>query len=192
MICKLFIAITISCLEESAAAKKFSVIPCSYEFREFLSTKFAVCSKPPSRDNHCKASYPRMYSNMTKVNIEPTPSDQSWCKNDAFPLSLTLPCCLPQDFFKFCKGVSALILIAFLWYSNSSKMTFTNAYYLLALLLVFIAGKSPISEHKNTHLQKTTRTHKHMLNKKSYIIGRSWFFTKSWDIPPSYSVLQYA
>ena len=26
---------------------------------EFLSTEFAACSKPPSRDNHCKVSYPR-------------------------------------------------------------------------------------------------------------------------------------
>ena len=30
------------------------------DFFEFLSTKFAACSKPPSRDNHRKASYPRM------------------------------------------------------------------------------------------------------------------------------------
>ena len=29
------------------------------EFSEFLSTEFAACSKPPSRDNHSKASYPR-------------------------------------------------------------------------------------------------------------------------------------
>ena len=29
------------------------------DFFEFLSTKFAACSKPPSRDNHRKASYPR-------------------------------------------------------------------------------------------------------------------------------------
>jgi len=28
-------------------------------FLWFLSTKFAACSKPPSRDNHRKASYPR-------------------------------------------------------------------------------------------------------------------------------------
>ena len=27
---------------------------------KFLSTEFAACTKPPSRDNHRKASYPRM------------------------------------------------------------------------------------------------------------------------------------
>ena len=29
------------------------------DFFEFLSTEFAACSKPPSRDNYRKASYPR-------------------------------------------------------------------------------------------------------------------------------------
>ena len=28
------------------------------DFFEFLSTEFAACLKPPSRDNHCKASHP--------------------------------------------------------------------------------------------------------------------------------------
>ena len=28
------------------------------DFFEFLSSKFAACLKPPSRDNHRKASYP--------------------------------------------------------------------------------------------------------------------------------------
>ena len=27
---------------------------------KFLSTEFAGCSKPPSKDNHLKASYPTM------------------------------------------------------------------------------------------------------------------------------------
>ena len=29
------------------------------DFFELFSTEFAACSKPPSRDNHRKASYPR-------------------------------------------------------------------------------------------------------------------------------------
>ena len=29
------------------------------DFFEFLSTEFAACPKPSSRDNHCKASHPR-------------------------------------------------------------------------------------------------------------------------------------
>ena len=28
------------------------------DFSEFSSTEFAACSKPPSRDDHRKASYP--------------------------------------------------------------------------------------------------------------------------------------
>ena len=31
----------------------------SVDFLEFLFTEFAVCLKPPSRDNHRKASHPR-------------------------------------------------------------------------------------------------------------------------------------
>ena len=31
----------------------------SVDFFEFLTTEFAACSKPPSRDDHRKASYPR-------------------------------------------------------------------------------------------------------------------------------------
>ena len=31
----------------------------SVDFFEFLFTKFAACSKPPSRDNHHKSLYPR-------------------------------------------------------------------------------------------------------------------------------------
>ena len=34
-----------------------SIVPVN--FFEFLSTEFAVRSRPPSRDNHLKASYPR-------------------------------------------------------------------------------------------------------------------------------------
>ena len=30
------------------------------DFFEFLSTEFAACLKPSSRDNHRKASYPKM------------------------------------------------------------------------------------------------------------------------------------
>ena len=36
---------------------KVSSVPM--DFFKFLSTEFAACSKPPSRDNHRKASYPR-------------------------------------------------------------------------------------------------------------------------------------
>ena len=49
---------TTSCLEESAPVQKFSVIQCSCGFFRLLSTEFAARSKPPSRDNYPKASYP--------------------------------------------------------------------------------------------------------------------------------------
>ena len=32
----------------------------SVDFFKFLLTEFAACSKPPSRDNYRKTSYPRM------------------------------------------------------------------------------------------------------------------------------------
>ena len=35
------------------------MIQCSCGFLQILSTEFAACSKPPSRNNHRKASYPR-------------------------------------------------------------------------------------------------------------------------------------
>ena len=34
-------------------------INVTVDFYEFLSAEFAACSKPPSRDNLRKASYPR-------------------------------------------------------------------------------------------------------------------------------------
>ena len=38
---------------------EFPVIQCFCDFFEFLPTEFAACSKPPSKDNHRKVSYPR-------------------------------------------------------------------------------------------------------------------------------------
>ena len=36
------------------------LIQCPVDFFEFLlSTEFAACSRPPGRDNHRKASYPK-------------------------------------------------------------------------------------------------------------------------------------
>ena len=39
-------------------------------FFEFLSTEFATCLKPPSRDNHRKASF-QGRKNVTKVRLNP-------------------------------------------------------------------------------------------------------------------------
>ena len=39
--------------------RSFQCSQVPVNFFEFLSTEFAACSKPPSRDNHRKASYPR-------------------------------------------------------------------------------------------------------------------------------------
>ena len=48
-----FIALTTWSLEESAPAYEFPAIQGSCQFlREFLSTEFAACLKPPSRDNY--------------------------------------------------------------------------------------------------------------------------------------------
>ena len=61
-------------------------------FFEFMSTKFAACSKPPSRDNYRKASYPRTQQrDQGGVGVEPRPFDQGRRKNDIFTHSATLP-----------------------------------------------------------------------------------------------------
>ena len=45
---------------------------CSCGFFEFLTTEFAMCSKPPSRFNYRKASYPRSQqaNSVTRVRVE--------------------------------------------------------------------------------------------------------------------------
>ena len=76
MIRVLFITMTTSWLEESESAYVFPVrynVPV--DFSEFLPTKFAACSKPPSRKNHLKASYPRAQQRY-QVRVEPKSCDQ--------------------------------------------------------------------------------------------------------------------
>ena len=46
------------------------------DFFEFLSTEFAVCSKPPNGNNYRKASYPRTKQH-DQVEVELTSYDQS-------------------------------------------------------------------------------------------------------------------
>ena len=41
------------------------------DFFEFLSIEFAACSKLPNRDNHHKASYPRMQRQRPKHKLNP-------------------------------------------------------------------------------------------------------------------------
>ena len=60
-------------------------------FFKFLSIKLAACSKPPSRDDYRKASYPWAQQRDHRVRIELMPCHQSCRKNDAFTLSATLP-----------------------------------------------------------------------------------------------------
>ena len=48
-----------TCLRVSDDLKRNALRNVPVDFFEFLSTEFAACSKPPSRDNHRKASYPR-------------------------------------------------------------------------------------------------------------------------------------
>ena len=64
------------------------------DFFEFLCPEFAACSKLPSRNNHRKASYPKMQQRY-KVRDEPRSFDQGRRKNDAFTLSATLLTILP-------------------------------------------------------------------------------------------------
>ena len=48
------------CLQESTSPYGVSSDPMFLRiFSNFSPLKFAACSKPPSRDNHRKASYPR-------------------------------------------------------------------------------------------------------------------------------------
>ena len=53
----LFIAMTTSCLEESAPAQEFPVIQCSCEFLRILVHWICCLFEATSTDNHCKASY---------------------------------------------------------------------------------------------------------------------------------------
>ena len=65
---------------------------------DFFPHKFAACSKPPSRDNHCKASYPRTqqrdqgadwtHDHAIRVGLKIIVKRR---KNDAFTLLATLP-----------------------------------------------------------------------------------------------------
>ena len=53
---------------------------------------FAVCSKPPSRDNHrtCKLPYPRTQQ-RNQGRVEPRSCDHGRRKNDTFTILATLP-----------------------------------------------------------------------------------------------------
>jgi len=45
-------------------------------FLRLLTTEVAACSKPPSRDNHCKAPYPKNATTREmRVGVEPRPRD---------------------------------------------------------------------------------------------------------------------
>ena len=66
------------------------MIQCSCGFFEFLSMEFAACSKPPSRDNHQKASDPRT-PHRDQMRVEPRSFDQGRRKKDAFTHLVTLP-----------------------------------------------------------------------------------------------------
>ena len=68
--------------------RNFQWFKAPVDFIEFVSTEFAACSNPLSRDNHAKASYPRTQS-VTRVPIEPRSFGQSRRKNDAFTRSVT-------------------------------------------------------------------------------------------------------
>ena len=60
------------------------------DFFEFLSTEFAACLKPSSRDNHRKASHPRTQI-RNQGGVEPRPFDQGRRKKDAFTHSAASP-----------------------------------------------------------------------------------------------------
>ena len=78
MIRTLFIAITTSWLEGAASVHLLTSLQCSnvpVDFK-FLATKFALCFKPPSTDNHRKASCPRAQQrdhNAIRVVVKTTP-----------------------------------------------------------------------------------------------------------------------
>ena len=80
----LFIAMTTSCLEESAPAYRsfqWSNIPVN--FFEFLSTELAACLKPPAEIIIVKRLIQR-HNNVTRVWVEPRSYDQSHRKNEGF------------------------------------------------------------------------------------------------------------
>ena len=56
---------------------------------DFLSHKFATCSKPSNVDNDHKAPYLRC-NNLTKVQVEPKSFDQNCHGNDSFTCLATL------------------------------------------------------------------------------------------------------
>ena len=58
---------------------------------DFFPRKFAACSKPPSRDNYRKASYPRTQQRDQGAGWTHDPAIRVVGKNDAFTHSATLP-----------------------------------------------------------------------------------------------------
>ena len=73
--------------------RSFQRFNVTVDFFEFLSTEFNACSKQPSRDRHCKVSYPRMQLNVTRVRVEPRSCNHDHHKNGTLTLSATLPTC---------------------------------------------------------------------------------------------------
>ena len=65
------------------------MIQCSCGFLRSLSTEFAACSKPPSRDNHRKRLI-QGRNNVTRVRVEPRSFNQGRHKNNAFTYAATL------------------------------------------------------------------------------------------------------
>ena len=72
--------------------KSFRWFNVPVDFSEFLSTEFAACSKPPSKDtsNDRTASYPRTQQHDQGGGLNSWSCDQSRRENDAFTLSATL------------------------------------------------------------------------------------------------------
>ena len=60
-------------------------------FFKFFSTEYAACSKPTSRNNHCKARHIPGHNNVTRVQVEPRSCNPNRRKNNAFTLSAALP-----------------------------------------------------------------------------------------------------
>ena len=68
------------------AIGSFQILNVPVVFFEFLFTEFAAYSKPPSRHNHLKASYPIWSgcNNVIRVRDEPRSYEQGCRKNEAF------------------------------------------------------------------------------------------------------------
>ena len=102
---------------------------------EFLLTEFVACSKPPSRNNYHKVSYPRMQQ-CDQGGVEPESCNHDRRKSDVFTLSTTLRTMVEikrHNFFH----VELELIKFFVPKFTSSMVSWYNPFEALGWILLF-------------------------------------------------------